>query len=368
MQRSSRHAVSGLAKAAALALTGAFLVAGCAETPSEPTPAAPGLKQPKIAIELPEEYNTPDGMVLDTKTGDILLCVPNFSNDKHPAKIVRIDTSNKMTDVVTMPLHPDTKKAGPLGIDIGPDGHLYVADNQAFGTEEHKSRLVRVVMKDGKAEKCEVLVTSFIMSNAVSCHGDSVYVTETKLDPEAKPLTSGVYRFKLSELDAEKPIALEPGGKDKHLIAMIQTKNEEWAVGANGMGFDADGNMFVCNFGDAQIIKITFDAGGKVASQEVLAEGSGMKSCDGMKVDQKTGDVYVADFLGNAVHKVDGKTGKVTTIAKNDNTDGTGGLLDRPSEVCLRAGKCYVANIDLDGMADNTYDAPHTISVIELDE
>jgi len=367
MQRWNRHTLPPLARTTALALAAALVLAGCAETPSESTPA-PALKQPKLAIELPEKYNTPDGMVLDTKTGDIILSCPNFNNDKYPAKMLRIGKNDQITEIIDLPVHPDTGKAGPLGVDIGPDGNLYIADNQAFGTEEHKSRLVRVVMKDGKAEKCEVLVTGFIMSNAASCHGDSVYVTETKLDPEAKPLPSGVYRFKLAELDAEKPIALEPGGKDKHLIAMIQTKNEEWAVGANGMGFDADGNLFVCNFGDAQIIKITFDAEGKVASQEVLAEGAGMKSCDGMKVDRKTGDVYVADFLGNAVHKVDGKTGKVTTIARNDNTDGAGGLLDRPSEVCLRAGKIYVSNIDLDGMADNTYDKPHTISVIEMDE
>ena len=31
-------------------------------------------------------------------------------------------------------------------------------------------------------------------------------------------------------------------------------------------------------------------------------------------------DIYIADFLGNAVHRVCAKTGKVTTIAKNENT------------------------------------------------
>ena len=363
MQRPSHHAAARLAGAAAVALAAAFVLTGCAEPPS----AQPGLKQPKLAIELPEKYNTPDGMVLDPKTGDIILSCPNAGDDTYPAKMLRIDKNDQITEIIDLPVHPDTGKAGALGVDIGPDGNLYIADNQAFSTEEYKSRLVRVVMKDGKAETCEVLVTGFIMSNAVSCHGDSVYVTETKLDPKAKPLTSGVYRFKLSELSAEKPIALEPGGKDTHLVAVLQTKNEEWAVGANGMGFDAQGNLFVCNFGDAQIIKITFDSGGKVASQEVLAEGDGMKSTDGMKVDPKTGDVYVADFLGNAVHKVDGKTGKVTTLARNDNTDGAGGLLDRPSEVCLRGNKIYVSNIDLP-LAGNEYDKPHTISVIEMDE
>ena len=42
-----------------------------------------------------------------------------------------------------------------------------------------------------------------------------------------------------------------------------------------------------------------------------------------------------------------------------------GGLLDKPSEVCLRGKKIYVANIDLP-FDNNEYDAPHTISVLKL--
>ena len=42
-----------------------------------------------------------------------------------------------------------------------------------------------------------------------------------------------------------------------------------------------------------------------------------------------------------------------------------GGLLDRPSEVCLRGNKVYVSNIDLP-MKGNEYDRPHTISLIKL--
>lgn len=322
------------------------------------------LRQPTIAVDLPEQYNTPDGMVLD-KDGTIILSCPNANDDKYPAKMLRIDANDKISEVFTLPAHPETGKAGALGVDIGPDGNLYICDNQAFGTEEHKSRLVRVIMQAGKGVKYEVLVTGFIMSNAVSCHGDSVYVTETKLDPKVYPLKSGVFRFKLSELSGDRPIALAPGGKDKHLITTTTTKNKAWQVGANGLGFDSKGNLFYCNFGDAQILKVTFDAAGNVASQTVFAEGQGMRSTDGMKVDPKTDDIYVADFLGNAVHKIDAKTGKVTTIARNGNTDGAGGQLDKCSEVCLRGNKVYVSNIDLP-LDGNKYDKPHTISVIDL--
>jgi sugar lactone lactonase YvrE len=324
---------------------------------------ATALEAPSIAVELPEQYNTPDGMALDGK-GNILLAVPNFANDAFPAKLLKIDPSDAVSEVFTLPLHPVTKKAGPMGVDVGSDGNIYVVDNQVFSDPTHKSRLLRVVMKDDIAVKCDVVVTGFVMSNAVVAQGDSVYVTESQLDPAVYPLRSGVYRFKLAELQGA-PVALKPGGADAHLIASFETKSKDWPFGANGMGFDAKGNLFVANFGDAQLLKITFDDTGKVASQKVFAEGGGMLSADGLKIDPKTGDIYIADFVGNAVHKVDGKTGKVTTIAQNGNTDGSGGALDKPSEVCLRGNRLYVSNIDL-GMAGNEHDAPHTISVIEL--
>jgi len=352
MQRMNTRTSLGIL---AVVLVSAAMLTGCGPV---------GLYTPTIGVELPDKYNTPDGMVLDAN-GDILLCVPNFNDDTHPPKIVRIDKDDKISEVCTLPLHPETGKAGPLGIDIGPDGNLYVADNQAFGTEAHKSRLLRVVMKNGKAVRVEAVVTGFVMSNAISCHGDSVYVTETKIDPASYPLISGVYRFKLSELNAAKPIKLLPGGKDKHLIATIKTMSKDYPVGANGLGFDSKGNMFVGNFGDAELLKYTFDKKGNVKSCEVFAKGHGMKSVDGLKIHPKTDDIYIADFVANAVHQVCAKTGKVMTLAINGNTDGAGGALDKCSEVCLRGNKVYVANIDLT-LWGNTYDELHTISVIEL--
>ncbi len=351
--RSSRMLAAVLAGAAVLVL------GGCAGVTDH-------LRQPTIAVELPERYNTPDGMVLD-RDGTIILSCPNFNNPQYRAKMLRIDKDNQVTEVCTIPVDPSTGRAGPLGVDVGPDGNLYVADNPAFGTDEPVSRLLRIVMKDGVAERCETVVTGFVQSNAVSCFGDYVYVTETKLDPEASPLVSGVYRFHLSELKAETPVRLKPRGEDGHLLTRITTHNRTWVVGANGLAFDAQGNMYFCNFGDAQILKVTFDENDNVYSQKVFAAGAPLKSTDGLKVDPETGDLYVADFVANAVHRIDAKTGGVTTIARNGNTDGSGGRLDRPSEVCVRGRKVYVSNIDLPGNG-NAYDRPHTISVIDLGE
>ena len=323
------------------------------------------LKSPSIAVNLPEKYNTPDGMVL-APDGNIYLNCLNYNNNVYPAKLLKIDPDDRIREVFTYRPHPETGKAAPLGIDIGPDGNFYVADNQGFYSTDYKSRLLRVNMENGRAVGSEVLVTGFIMSNAVFCHGDSVYVTETSLDVDGTPMPSGVYRFEFSEFKG-KPIKLLPRRRDEHLITSFLTFSDR-RIGANGMAIDSDGTLYVCNFGEASLLKITLDDNGRVKSQKVISQGQGMVSTDGIKIHPKTGEIYVADFDGNAVHKICPETGKVTTIAKNaNNSGGIGGLLDRPSEVCIRGNRLYISNIDLTGDG-NVYDEPHTISVIELDE
>ncbi len=327
-----------------------------------------GLKTPTIGVELPPEHNTPDGMVL-AADGNIMLSCPNFNDPQYPACIMRITPEDKLEKYYELPVHPETKRACPLGIDFGSDGNLYIADSQALGGfGDYKSRLLKLTIKDGKPIKCESVVEGFAFSNAVACYGDRVYVTETTLVPEPGPgpMESAVYGFDIAELDGSKPITLKRGGRDPHVVCKITTENDEWQVGANGLGFAADGTMYIGNFGNAAIVAVKLDADGKKAvSQKVVAAGGPIKSADGLKVDQKTGLIYLADFLGNAVHRINPKNGKVWTIAQNGLTDGRDGLLDKCSEVCLRGSRVYVSNIDL-SFDGNQFDKPYTISVIDL--
>jgi hypothetical protein len=353
MQRTDGRGLTGGLRAGAVLTVALAFLGGC----------QPALQTPTIAVNLPEEYNTPDGMTVDAE-GNILLSVPNVNDPNYPPKVVKIGPDDRIIDVIALTGEGRLQKAGPLGIGVGSDGNLYISDNPDFGKDVRTSRLVRVVMKDGKAQKVEVVATGFYNANGLACHGDSVYVCECKIDPQASPMPSGVVRFNLSELDAAKPVALKPGGDDPHFVLKFTTRNPDWKVGANGLGIHGE-TLYVCNFGDAQLIRAKLGPDGSVVSHEVLAEGQGMLSTDGLSIDRRTGEIYIADFLGNALHKVDPKTGKVTTIARNGDTDGSGGALDRPSEPCVRGDKVYVANIDLP-LAGNKTDKPHTVSVVRI--
>jgi sugar lactone lactonase YvrE len=141
----------------------------------------------------------------------------------------------------------------------------------------------------------------------------------------------------------------------------LSTGNPDWRVGANGMGFDSKGNMYVCNFGEATIVRYSFDAAGHVGGPEIFASGDGMESVDGIKFDPKNDDCFVADFAANAVHRID-KNGKVTTVWKNAN-DPTASAACRPTvRVCLRGNK-PISNIDLP--VKGNLPTRFTISVID---
>ena len=316
-------------------------------------------------IVLPDEINSPDGMTVG-KDGNIYLSINNVGDQSYPGKVGIIDANDKVSIFCDLPAHPKTGKVSPLGITFGSDGNLYIADNQAFVTNAPgMSRLLRVNIKDGKAVGSKVVATGLTMANGVSAYGDYVVVNDTAIDSEY-PLKSGTYRFNIKQLAKRKKPYRVKGLKDPNLIVKLETKNKEQQVGANGVAYDAKGNMFVCNFGDAEIWKTTFNEDNTVKSFELLSEGKaqGLECVDGLHIDE-SGLLWTADFLGNAVACICPMNGKVKILAKNEPGDGADGSLDAPSESIRRGNKVYTANIDLT-YGPNESDKIHTISVIEL--
>jgi len=350
---------------------------------AEPAAAAPFA--PKLLVSTGIACNTPDGMRL-AKWGDMIVACPNFNTydertktNKYPGKIMKITPDNEWVLFSEFPKHPDTGVGCPMGLDFGPDGNLYVADNQYFYNKDYKSRLIRVKVKDGKAVGSEVVVEGFKLSNAVMFKGNDVYVSDTFFDIPGKAM-SGIYRISLAEMSKGEPVKLLPkeqAAKDPHCIATWETQNKAAGVahrkgepaGADGLTFDADGNLYSGNFGDGVMFKVTFNKDGSVAScKQFVKDWPKMTCVDGIFYDKARNCIYVADSEKNAIQVVWLPEGKVTTLWENGDTDGTGGLLDQPCEPAIRGNELIIANFDMPfpGLKNTKFDAPYTISVIDV--
>lgn len=341
------------------------------------------------ALELPAQYNTPDAVTLDAN-GKLIVSVPNFNNDAllkagviskpSPPVIISIDDTKQSSiwyQFKESDMHPKTKKIGPMDIAFGPDGNLYVADMQIFWGGEHKSRLLRINVVKGVAKDMDVVAEGFIVANGLVWNANKLYVSESILvhTPKAEPdtskpkLLSGVYQFDFSEFK-DSVVALKQYDKnnpDKHLFATFETSNR-MGFGADGVAVDDKGNLYTAIVEDGEIYKTSINHDG--SKQTILFSKGKMDSADGITWRQSNRSIYVADFLGNAVHRVD-SDGKVETIAKNGDTSGKNGELDQPSDVQLKGNSLFVVNMDMpiapkEIQTNTKTDEPYGLSVLVL--
>jgi DNA-binding beta-propeller fold protein YncE len=322
--------------------------------------------KPILFADLGETCTTPDGMALDKK-GNLYLSVLNpTSFEKNGSKILTFDKNDKpVTWFDQLPLHPITKRVHPMGMEFGPDGNLYLMDNQFFAGKENFSRLIRIVVDKGNPKYAEVLAEGFNFGEAVRWSKNRVYITDALGD---KKRESSIYSFSLDELNRGK-IVLDSSTKEKYLVSLFTLKPEikRNSIGIDGIAFDKKGNLYAGNFGDGVITKFEFTKEGKVKSKKVVFDSDKLKCCDGFFYDKDRNSIFIANYDNNSVHQLDLNTNTITTIWENGNNDGADGQLDNPCETIIYKGKLLVVNYDtFKGPKNTEIDNFHTISSFKL--
>jgi len=382
----------------ALCVVSLVLALGCDKGTTPPTKdGAPAPKTSKLLVTLPDYCPTPDGFAIDAE-GNVVVACPNYGSyaegatkPSQPACFIKIDKDNKVTKWFDCPVLEETGRACPMGIAFGPDGDLYVCDNQNWPTgngengEINQGRLLRLEVEGDKVVKTTVVAGGISHPNGVRVHKGNLYVTVSML-PKIKEadgkLVSAIYRFKLDDED----IKLTNTRDDKNLLIEYKTQHGFCQYGADGLVFDSKGNLYMGNFGDGALHKTTFNEDGSVKETTIFAktdhdctldpksEGflakatkAKMRTTDGICIDAED-NIYVADFSNNAIAKVD-PSGKITVLVQNGDTDGADGGLDQPGEPIVRGNQLIVTCFDKVTGPDkvNTkHDEPHTICVIDL--
>ena len=360
------------------------------------TPEKNAQYKPKLLVELKGDMSQPDGMTVNPATKTIFLNCPNFfgrPNDEgpklHPGTLVRIKlngdtaTAEKMFVYEEKVPFPETGQVSPMGMFFGPDGHIYVCDNQYFFNTNNKSRMLRVRMDgDDPTGEVEIVVEGTKLSNGVIWTEDRMCLTDTFLDWEGEFGVGCVWAFSKEEIlkagtAGNPPIKVNPitkMGDDPHCVSIQTVKKLPGCGngGADGITADKDGVVYYGNFGNGEMYRIVFDADGKATTDVIHEAGDYFGCCDGIFYDADTNKIYVNDSAANAIHAFappkPGEKAVFETLWENGDTDGADGSLDQPCECVVVNGKMVIANFDwpFPELLNTETNEPNTLSVINL--
>ncbi len=332
------------------------------------------IAKPVLFKQFGDHVNTPDGMAADPK-GNLYLSAPNYVDPTYPALILKMDkATGKWITLTGARLHPDTRRAGPMGIDMAPDGNLYYCDNQYFFDKNYKSRVMRIVLdQQGEALRIETAVDHIKLANAIRSDADALYFTDTCFDLPGKN-RGGVYRIPFADL-ARGTVSLkdkEAWESDPYCLGTTETTplpHRNDPGGADGLAIDAGGNLYTGNFGDGRLYTLRKLRPGAYTRPETLFHDTARMPCaDGITFDAPRNRLIIADSEQNAIHAWNIAEKNLTTLWMNGDTDGADGLLDQPCEPIALGDQLYIVNMDMlfPGLKNKANDPIHTLSAISL--
>lgn len=331
------------------------------------------MQQSRLFALLPEEYVcTPDGMEID-KDGNLIVSCPNYADDNMSGCVIRIDKEKRISKWFDVPVHPETGIARNMGIAFDSEWNMYLCDNQGWSGKPElleKGRMLKIMFhEDGSVKDWHTIADGMEHPNGVRIYKNYLYVTQSCMprvkDPSGK-LVSCVYRFPLDAKDIHITNTLE----DEYIFATWITENPRCQYGVDGIEIDSKGNLYVGNYGDGEVWKLALDENGDLLSRELYAKNENeLFSTDGMILDEKTGNLYIADFNNNAIVMVD-KNRNVRRIAQSPDCDGFHGELDQPGEPIIWEGRIVASCFDLvtDETKVNTcHEMPATMAELDLE-
>ena len=329
------------------------------------------MQKSELFTLLPEDLaSTPDGMAIH-KSGELVLSCPNFADLSMPSCVLRIDRERNIRKWFDVPRNPYTGEARAMGIEFGPDGDLYMVDNPGWtGRPDlvYTGRILRLRLNEEGVEKCTVVADNMEHPNGIRIRGNYMYVTQSCMErqkTESGKLMSCVYRF---PLDAEGIHCTNTLAYPDILLTFI-TENPKCQYGVDGIVFDGDGNLYIGNFGDGAVHKITFHEDGRVKENQIWAkDAENLKSTDGMTID-RFGNIYVADFSANAIARI-APDGTVRRMACSPDTDGFHGELDQPGEPIVWNDKIIVSCFDLvtdEDKVNTAHEIPATMAMLDIE-
>lgn len=155
--------------------------------------------------------------------------------------------------------------------------------------------------------------------------------------------------------------------KEKPFVATPLTAEKAFTGGIEGPACDAQGNVYAVNFAREQTIgKVTPDGKG-----EVFVELPGKSTGNGIVFDRK-GQMYVADYVGHNVLRIDPQTRKVTVFAHEDRMHQPNDLAIAPDDTLYASdpdwgkGTGQIWKIDREGKVSLVAEKMGTTNGIEV--